>query len=349
MATITSFESLNRPSKSDLKQFAELLEPLFLASSEEARREATAVLSQCPVLPQSVAYFLGSQPVNIAAIFLTRSTAIDDMTLITIAKTQGVEHARAIARRENLSPTLVDMLVGLRHPDHRLAHSVQQQSDAREPFESQKQTQRINSAAVEKAAAAPPVVNAVQKPSADTVRELLRSLVTRSQKKVQPPPPALPEITDLHEALFVRFGRAAEPVSFARVLKDALQCEFWLIERVLMDFSGTQLATTLLALSLRFEDISLILRSFYPHLNELENNQHKSIILLASLDVTECRQRLTAWLRADEYTYRNKGAEPVHQPVLAANRPSDPRDMRLHPSGPETTSPATVEKTLKAG
>ena len=348
MATITSFESLKRPSKSDLKQFAELLEPLFQASSEEARRQATAVLSQCPALPSSVAYFLGSQPINIAAIFLTRSIAIDDATLITIAKTQGVEHARAIGRRENLSPTLVDMLVSLRHPDHRLSHGVAE-TFAAEHTSPQPAETLSDMESIESMRLSPAVSKTPGKPSADSVRELLRSLVTRSQKKVEPPPSIIPDVSDVHEALFVRFGRAREPVSFVRVMKDVLACDFWLIERVLMDLSGTQLATTMLALGLRFEDISLILRSFYPHLDVMENNQHRSIALLASLDVSECRERLTAWLRADDYTYRTKKAEPAHEPVFAANRASDPRDLRPHPAAPETLVPANVEKTLKAG
>ena len=349
MATITSFESLKRPSKSDLKQFAELLEPLFQASSEEARRQATAVLSQCPALPSSVAYFLGSQPINIAAIFLTRSIAIDDATLITIAKTQGVEHARAIGRRENLSPTLVDMLVSLRHPDHRLSHAVTHHDAAEHPSVPLADTQTAMES-IESMRLPPSNAAASPKPSADSVRELLRSLVTRSQKKVEPPPPSIiPDVTDVHEALFVRFGRAREPVAFARVMKDVLACDFWLIERVLKDLSGTQLATTMLALGLRFEDISLILRSFYPHLDVMENNQHRSIALLASLDVSECRERLTAWLRADDYTHRTKKAEPAHEPMFAANRASDPRDLRPHPAAPETLVPANVEKTLKAG
>jgi len=183
MATITSFESLKRPSKSDLKQFSELLEPLFQASSEEARRQATAVLSQCPTLPPSVAFFLGSQPINIAAIFLTRSIAIDDATLITIAKTQGADHARAIARRENLSPSLVDMLVGLRYPDHRLSHAMTQ-FEAADPTSTAKAADTTTAMeSIESMKLSPAVSNTPGKPSADSVRELLRSLVTRSQKR----------------------------------------------------------------------------------------------------------------------------------------------------------------------
>ena len=111
MATVTGFEGLRHPRRSDLKQFAELFEPLFAASSDEARRQAAAALSQCPHVPQSVALLIGNAPVSIAAIFLTRSTSISDATLMQIIRAQGPAHATAIARRENLSVHVVDALV----------------------------------------------------------------------------------------------------------------------------------------------------------------------------------------------------------------------------------------------
>lgn len=347
MATITSYESLQRPTKSDMLQFSQLLEPLFNSSSEDARREAAAVLSQCTVLPSSVALFIGSQPINIAAIFLTRSAAIDDTTLMIIAKSQGPAHARAIALRENLSPTLVDMLVGLRFKDQPVVTPpapalVQAKTISHSPISSEM----------------------LAKPTAASVREELRAMVMRAQKapvqsqsqpqpqpRPQPRPLSdlIPKISDVQEALFVRFGRARQPEAFVRVLKDALQSDIFLPERILMDFSGTQLAITLLALGMRYEDISLILRSFYWHLNEVEDRQHRSVALLASLDISDCRQRLAAWLRADGYTQNPKAADPVHEPLLAANRGSDPRAPRHYAFPADTALPSHQAKTLKAG
>ena len=117
MATVTSFEALPHPSKSELRQFAELFAPLFAASSEEARRQAVAALSQCATVPRAVAYFIASQPISIAAPFLVSSPCLTDDQLITIARSQGGAHARAIVRREHLSPTVIDALVGLRHSE----------------------------------------------------------------------------------------------------------------------------------------------------------------------------------------------------------------------------------------
>ena len=111
MATVTGFEGLRHPRRTDLKQFSELFDPLFSASSDEARRQAAAALSQCPHVPPSVALQIGNAPISIAAIFLTRSTSIDDATLLKVIRAQGQAHATAIARRDNLSVHVVDALV----------------------------------------------------------------------------------------------------------------------------------------------------------------------------------------------------------------------------------------------
>ena len=84
MATVSSFESLRFPSRSDLAQFGELFEQLYAASSDEARRQAVAALSRCPQVPQETALFIARQPIGIAAIFLMGSKAITDGTLLDI-------------------------------------------------------------------------------------------------------------------------------------------------------------------------------------------------------------------------------------------------------------------------
>lgn len=115
MATVSSFEGLEHPTKSELRQFAELFSPLFQASTDEAKRQAVAALSQSPQVPRPVAAFIASQPIAIAAPFLTSSPCLDDDLLIMVARSQGAAHAHVIATRPSLSPTVVDALAGLRH------------------------------------------------------------------------------------------------------------------------------------------------------------------------------------------------------------------------------------------
>lgn len=323
MATVSSFENLQFPTKSELRQFAELFAPLFKASSEEAKRQAVAALSQCPQVPQAVALFIGSQPIGVSAIFLTCSQSISDETLITIARTQGAAHAHAITRRENLSPMVIDALV-----DVRQAYPVRGVTEAAE-----------QAPTVPEIALVPPVLPAppftlpeiVAEPAApmqapvanreEALREELKGLV----RHLSPPKEdrlGLRTATEMQEALLVRFARTREADHFATTLADSLSASRWLAERIMLDISGLQLATTLVSLNLHETDTALVLTRFYPHLAERIGEATRAEALLHGLDPAECDIRVEAWRRADSYTFGNsqRGFGEDRSPATSQNR-----------------------------
>ncbi|MGE7367972.1 DUF2336 domain-containing protein [Neorhizobium sp. NPDC001467] len=306
MATVTSFEALERPSKSELRQFAELFEPLYRASSEEARRQAVAALSQSANIPSAVALFIASQPIAISAPFITASKCLDDATLVMIARTQGAAHARAIVRRENLSPAVVDALVGLRHA-----------SDGRQDASG------LPAAAQQK----PPLVESIETRSPSPDDEALRArLRTMAAHVVRPQDDrlGLRTLTPIQEALLVRFARNREADLFATALADALSASRWLAERIMLDISGQQLATTLKGMSMARTEALLVLERFYRHLDECEGDVPRSERLWDGLDSDQCGRRVEAWGRADRYTYDQRPAAAgagIETPVrLAAGR-----------------------------
>lgn len=306
MATVTSFEEIAFPTKSELRQFAELFTPLFHASSEEARRQAVAALSQCPTVPTAVALFIASQPIAIAAPFLASSPCLSDDILIMIARTQGAAHARAIVKREALSPTVIDALVGLRHLDTPKSRmpveppAMAPRAMAPEPAEDGK------SASID-----PPAVPAAAEQSpAEAARlereEKLRGDIRRLAAHVNRPPSdrlGLRTITSLQEALLVRFARNREASLLASTLADTLSSSHWLAERILLDISGRQLATTLVGVAMAPEEIALVLKSLYPHLVRDEGGLSRAERLIESLDPIECEERVDTWRRADSYTF----------------------------------------------
>lgn len=294
MATVTNFETLPHPSRSELRQFAELFKPLFSASTEEARRQAVAALSQNPNVPKPVALFIASQPIGIAAPFLIASPCLDDETLILVARTQGEAHARAIVRRENLSPTVIDALVGLRH-----ARPADKRSDP-------------PPAAATPAPAAPAAANP-RRDSEERLRADLRSLV-RHLNRPQDDRLGLRTLSILQEALLIRFARTRETALFATALADALSASRWLAERIMLDISGKQLATTLTGLGMAAADSAFVLERLYPHLGDREGAATRAERLVAGLDPDSCGERVEAWRRADSYTFtqeRDRPAEPL--------------------------------------
>lgn len=291
MATVTSFEALERPSRSELRQFAELFEPLFANSTEEARRQAVAALSQSTNVPSAVAFFVASQPITIAAPFIAASKCLDDQTLITIARTQGAAHARAIVRRDNLSPTVIDALVGLRHV----------MDDAENPSEKPAVAETQSS-----------LLDATEQQRDEALRERLRAMAAHV---VRPESDrlGLRTVTPTQEALLVRFARNREADLFATALADALSASRWLAERIMLDISGHQLATTLKGMGMPRNEALLILERLYRHLDELNGDVPQSESLWDGLDADECGRRVEAWGRADRYTYEDRKAAAPDQ------------------------------------
>lgn len=318
MATVTSFDGLVRPSKSELRQFAELFRPLFLASTDEAKRQAVAALSQCPHVPAAVALFIGSQPIGIAAPFLAGSQIIDDDTLITIARSQGAAHIKAIVRRENLSPKVIDALVGLRQIEPRRETVADAPPVA---FEA--------SPVVLAPSLAPETASVTREEGLRReIKQMAADLAAREDDRL-----GLRSLSETQAALLVRFAREREASHFASTLADALSASRWLAERILLDMSGLQLATTLTSLGTDFLDAAFMLERFYPQLAEIRGSVSRAWQVLDDLDPAECDARVEAWRRADSYTYL-----PPETGVPAATgeqHAADPRTARQMPPARE--------------
>lgn len=310
MATVTNFESVSHPSKTDLRQFAELFMPLFNASTEEAKREAIAALSQHPSVPSAVAFFIACQPISLAAPFLISSKCLTDETLITIARTQGAAHARAIVRREDLSPTVIDALVGLRHaedlkrPDEPTTVAEPQVAAAAEP--------EVADVAIPETTAKIDAASALEEEMRQRIKQMAHHL-NRPESDVL----GLRRLSDVQEALLVRFARERNARQFAIALSDSLSSSYWLSERIMLDISGAQLATTLTGLGMEFSEAAFVLQCFYPHLAATEGDMSRAEALLDRLDIVESEERVESWRRADSYTHGRErprgGVTVVHR------------------------------------
>lgn len=357
MATVTSFEGQQHPSKSELRQFAELFAPLFQASSDEAKRQAVAALSQCAHVPPAVSLFIGSQPIGIAAIFLTRSLAIDDETLVTVARTQGTAHAKAITRRENLSPMVIDALVGLRQASAERGAMADAPSGVERIFASAPAPVFASPApvvthSVPAAGHAPVTQAAPEEVQATSMPEDLRfereEALRRDLKQLARHffPPAsdrlgLRALTEVQDALLVRFARNREAGHFSTTLADSLSTSRWLAERIMLDISGQQLATTLISLGMDTADAAFVLVRFYPHLGALQGVRSRADLILAALERSDCDARVDAWRRADSYTFQTA----QHEPHFAQNREADPRQRTVHQLRP-VHAPRSAARTV---
>lgn len=115
-AAVSAFCSLTRPSRREIGQLEDLTLPLFDNVSVESRRYVAAALSECEYAPAALVRRLCEEPVDIAAPLLIRSRAVSDIDLIALIGRHGLPHARAIARRKDLNPTIADLIRALERP-----------------------------------------------------------------------------------------------------------------------------------------------------------------------------------------------------------------------------------------
>jgi uncharacterized protein (DUF2336 family) len=115
-AAVSAFCSLTRPSRREIGQLEDLTLPLFDNVSVESRRYVAAALSECEYAPAALVRRLCEEPVDIAAPLLIRSRTVSDIDLIALIGRHGLPHARAIARRKGLNPTIADLIRALERP-----------------------------------------------------------------------------------------------------------------------------------------------------------------------------------------------------------------------------------------
>ncbi|MDX8481159.1 hypothetical protein RFN28_22240 [Mesorhizobium sp. VK24D] len=115
-AAVSAFCSLTRPSRREIAQLEDLTLPLFDEVSVESRRYVAAALSECEYAPAALVRRLAEEPVEIAAPLLIRSNALSDIDLIALIGRHGLPHARAIARRKEINPTIAHLIRALEKP-----------------------------------------------------------------------------------------------------------------------------------------------------------------------------------------------------------------------------------------
>jgi uncharacterized protein (DUF2336 family) len=115
-AVVSAFCALTRPSRREIGQLEDLTLPLFDSVSADGLRYAAAALSECAYAPDALIRRLCESTVDIAAPLLARSKALSDIDLIALIGRHGLPHARAIAKRRDLNPTIADLIRALEKP-----------------------------------------------------------------------------------------------------------------------------------------------------------------------------------------------------------------------------------------
>lgn len=357
MAAVSGFESLPRPGRQDFIQFLALFPKLFENASLQARRTAAAAMSRLPDIPDIIAELIVNQPIEVAAPFISHYENLPETLLARAIGKHGAGHARAAARRANLSPAGLAALWGLKDPtvDRALAlrgltleSSFGAEIDLPDLSQIAPMIEASLKATNEPAASTPPLAHLDDLHSTgiatDGLRDHLKGMVAleyaqsrlvdmhgianSAENRVDKMAELLAAHRDFgsdeyrsgmgrkaHLARLSRFAESGDTHWFATALADAMGTSFSLAERIMLDLSGKQLATAMVALGSDEHVIKIAMGTYFPHLKAEINGQTKAEMTLEELNFEDCVLRLEAWQRADAYS--------AHKPMGTAVR-SDP-------------------------
>lgn len=362
MAAVSGLESLSHPGSQDFIQFSALFPKLFECASQEARRTAVAALSRLETVPDTIIELIINQPVDVAAPFISHYKHLPETILARAIARHGVGHARAAARRFNLSPEGIAALSALNVPEVSRVLQLRGLEQLKERPGGDARAVAGNSSS-----SLPPLDTVHGTDSAtDALRAQLRGMVVRGQPEENPNPANVRNKSSVHHMAelleasrdfsfapgpasmdaavhlerLARFAASGDAHWFATALADAMNASFALAERIMLDLSGRQLGTTMAALGSDEWIIVTALETYFPHMAERGENATRANELVAALERESCRARLDSWLRADAYTNRR----PQHVPVLAesikprggsadASRGRTNSDPALRPAG----------------
>lgn len=243
---MSAFCSLTRPSRREIAQLEDLTLPLFDSVSVESRRYVAAALSECEYAPTALVRRLCEEPVDVCAPLLVRSRALSDIDLIALIGRHGLPHARAIARRKDLNPTIAQLIKALEKPT----------------LVRVRQPEPIAEVAGDSAESAPTAPSPPKLPgsAAENARRRLRSMMVAEGEATSVNPfVGLATYGKLRETALT--GNAA---FFQTALADALDIDFSTARALTEQSSYLSLLAALRALDLSEDRAFLITVAVYP-------------------------------------------------------------------------------------
>lgn len=233
-AAVSAYSSLPHPTRDDATRLDDLALGLYETASVEIRRFAAAALSDCDPAPRLLIRRLAEEPTEISAPVLIRSKALSDVDLIALIARNGIPHARAIARRDNLNPAVAALIRAL--------------------------LSRVEPEPPAPAAAVDQAPNPLE-----AVRKQLRDLMSDDDSHGADPVPALPDqsLAEIYPALR-EAALSGEMRHFAEALSTALKVRITRARTLINGVTYADLLTALKFLELSTEQALLLTLAAYP-------------------------------------------------------------------------------------
>ncbi|MFZ2101677.1 MAG: DUF2336 domain-containing protein, partial [Oricola sp.] len=114
VSAVREFCQRQRPLREDVLRLVDLVMPQLALIGDGSRRQIAAALATSDFAPKTLLLALCDFPLAVCSPILTRSALLNDAELLAIISQHGEEHARAIARRTQLSIPVISALRSLK-------------------------------------------------------------------------------------------------------------------------------------------------------------------------------------------------------------------------------------------
>ncbi|HEY5817345.1 MAG TPA: hypothetical protein VIU14_02945 [Mesorhizobium sp.] len=132
-AAVSAYCCLSYPTRAEAQQLDDLALPLYPHVGPETLRYVSAALSECAAPPPALVARLVQETPDISAPLLIRTSALSDVDLIALIARKGIGHARIIARRKKLHPTIAALAAALLRKENTAAGEARKPLPAASP------------------------------------------------------------------------------------------------------------------------------------------------------------------------------------------------------------------------
>lgn len=277
-SAVTAYCALTRPTGRDAAQLDDLALPLLPLVSEESKRFAAATLSDAFPAPPTLVRRLADCPVAISAPLLLRSRALADIDLIGLIGRNGIGHARAVARRPNLSGNIAALINAL---------GIAPLGGA-----------PVAATPANPGLAAKPATGKPVGVAAEETREQLRAMMEPAQPAARTVRPDGPIDWVAAHAAFARMvatGLTGVAALFHTTIADAFDMGFDGARHMIEDDEGAGLATALKAAGLSAAEAFLVAALAFPPRIGSTTAIRDFVDRYRALDIDDARRQVSAW------------------------------------------------------
>lgn len=352
-----------------LGQYREAFRALAAHVNDGTLRKAAAKLALNPFAERETILYLAMENAKVAAPVLRASQKLTQLDMIQIIERAGVEHAREIATRPDIGPSVIKRLKRLRDPlvnraceenpalvtnksaraAETLFNQIKNLAEARERELSRMEEARM---AADRAVLSPPPIMSETDGLSGEAR-LLKAVERQNSSKPRSQPAAPQHPTDLLSDS--EFGRGLEKAAVARsrqsmalllVKKFGVSNEA--AQAVFDDKTGDALCVAMSAANVSAERANRILLLTFPTIGLSVQNAMRSVRFFDKLNARSSRAAVDQWPR--EEPALRKATKTVHQPYLEDDATLRSPHRPLNVSRDETRKSAMPKvQTLSVG